>query len=494
MKLRIPLCALPFALLASACSDCSSEEPAAPVVPASAEEGSGFDPFGTQTQEAEGSAEPERPVIVHDEPPTAEDFAVATVEGPWATFRGAGHRSGIRDVRSIRSPRILWSIQVGIQGYTNSPIVTDDGIYVGSQGERHNRDDPKDGVYSLDPATGAIRWHLETEFDVGGLSLAGDMLIAGTDGRKIIGINRHTGVEVWSVAQDCQIYQAPAIHDGWAYVIRADEAAYMRINVETGVVEGSLDCRRSERGALSIDGERIYRSSVTSARAYDDLGLAWDAESTNEVQPRGRWNPPQLTESMTIEAVHRWPFAGSDGGVQRRPAAVARWQDNGQVVWTLDINDPAHANPEPPVRATPFLRNMPLLIGDRLLWTPSNAGTVVAYDTLTGTREEELEFPDCRNRQFASMVGTTDIAYYPRHDGVLYGLDPDPLSISWTLMLGLHGAVGSRSDTHVPVLGACSEEPDDGTALFATPAIGPDGTLYVGSGDGWLYAIADSSW
>ena len=494
MTSRITLLSIPIALLAAACGDCSSDEGAPPVIPETAHGGAGFDPFGTQQQAAEGSAEPERPVIVHAEPPTEEDFEVPVVDGPWATFRGANHRSGVRDVRSIRTPRILWSIQVGIQGYANSPIVTDDAIYVGSQGERHNRDDPKDGVYAIDPATGAIRWHVETEFDVGGIALAGDMLVAGTDGREIIGIDRLTGTKVWSVVQDCQIYHAPTIHNGWAYVIRADEAAYMRINVETGAVEGSLDCRRSERGAISIDGERIYRASGTSSRAYDDLGLVWDAEADYEVQPRARWSPPQLTTSMTIEAVHRWPFAGATGGVERRPAAVARWQDNGQVVWTIDINDAAHGNPEPPVRATPFLRNMPFLIQGRVLWTPTNAGTVVAYDAVSGEREEAISLPDCRNRQFASMVGTTDIAYYPRHDGVLYGINPEPLGVAWSLAIGLHGAVGTRSETHAPVLGACNEEPDDGTALFATPAIGADGTLYVGSGDGWLYAIADSSW
>lgn len=496
MPLRLHLFSLLLApaLLMAGCSDCSGDEEAPPTVPETAHEGSGFDPFGTAQQEAEGSAEPERPVIVHDTPPTAEDFAVVPVEGPWATFRGANHRSGIRDTRSIRNPRILWSIQVGVQGYANSPIVTDEAIYVGSQGERHNQDDPKDGVYAINPETGAILWHVETEHDTNGLALAGDILVAGTDGREILGINRHTGIKQWNVPQDCQIYHAPVIHNGWAYVIRNDDAAYMRINVENGTVEGSVDCYRSERGALSVDETRVYRAGSRTSRAYDDLGLAWDAEADQENPPRGRWSPPQLTQSMTIEAIHRWPFAGPSGGVAWRPAAVARWQDNGQVVWTIDINDPAHANHEPPVRDTAFLRNMPLILGDRLLWTPNNAGTIVAYDVLSGAREEAVRLPDCRNRQFGSMVATTEIAYYPRHDGVLYGVTPEPLGIAWSLSLGLHGAVGTRTETHFPVQGACNSEPDDGTALFGTPSIGPNGTLYVGSGDGWIYAIGDSNW
>jgi hypothetical protein len=254
-----------------------------------------------------------------------------------------------------------------------------------------------------------------------------------------------------------------------------------------------MDCHRSERGALSVDETRVYRAANRGSSAYDDLGRAWDAEAEADHQPRGRWSPPQITETMIIEAVHRWPFEEANG-VSYRPAAVARWQDNGQVAWVIDVNDLDHANSEPPVRDTPFLRNMPLIIGDRLLWTPNNADTVVAYDLVTGDREEAASFPDCRNRQFGSMVGTTDMAYYPRHDGVLYGISPEPLSLEWSLSLGLHGAVGSRTDTHFPVQGSCSSEPDDGSALFSTPAIGEDGRVYVGSGDGWLYAIGDENW
>ncbi len=489
---RILLASLALSL--AACSDCKNEEEAPPVVPESAQEGSGFDPFGNAQAAVEVEAVPERPAIVHDEPPTAEDFAVSLIEGPWSTFRGAGHRSGLRDVRSIRAPNILWSIQVGVQGYPNSPIVTPEAIYVGSQGQRHNQDDEGDGIYAIDPETGAIIWHVETTHDGGGMALHEDMLVVGTDGREIIGINRHTGIKQWTVAQDCQIYHAPALHNGYAYVIRTDEAAYMRINIETGAVEGELECWRSERGALSVDETRVYRAANRGARAYDDLGLAWAGEADAENQPRGRWTPPQVTESMTIEAVHRWPFEAANGGVNYRPAAVARWQDNGQVVWAIDVNDLTHANTEPEVRDSPFLRNMPLVMGDRLLWTPNNAGTVVAYDLLTGEREEAVPFPDCRNRQFGSMVGTSDMAYYPRHDGVLYGISPEPLAVEWSLSLGLHGAVGTRTDTHFPVQGSCSSEPDDGSALFATPAIGEDGRVYVGSGDGWLYAIGDENW
>ena len=140
-----------------ACDGCrEADRPVLPALPAA-----------EQTQpvtadDAEGSAAPPpRPVIVHDEPPTLDAFAVEAVTGDWVTFRGASHRSGYRDVRSIASPRVRWAASVGVQGYANSPIVTGDAIYVASQGEHHNMADPRDGVYKLDPATGAVQWLLK---------------------------------------------------------------------------------------------------------------------------------------------------------------------------------------------------------------------------------------------------------------------------------------------------------------------------------------------
>ena len=59
---RILLASLALSL--AACSDCKNEEEAPPVVPESAQEGSGFDPFGNAQAAVEVEAVPERPGCV----------------------------------------------------------------------------------------------------------------------------------------------------------------------------------------------------------------------------------------------------------------------------------------------------------------------------------------------------------------------------------------------------------------------------------------------
>jgi hypothetical protein len=475
---------------AAACGDCNREEER-PEIPESV---LGEGEFAAHRPgDGTGQEAPARPRIVHEEPPTPEDFAVAPVEGDWTTWRGNPGRSGLREVRPIRAPKIRWSVQVGIQGYANTPIVTGDAVYVASQGDRHQRADERDGLYRLNPETGAIVWHFPTGEDANGVSLIGGTLIVGTDDRKIHGVDPETGRQRWVIEQDCQIYHAPVEHDGWAMLIRENEKGYVAIDPRTGAVDDTLDCVRSERGALTAGGGRVYRAGMRELSAFDAEGKAWrDEPVVDTYHARTRWAPPLLTSSMLVEAVHAWPF-GTVGALAMRPAAIARWADNGQVAWVLDVNDPDHATREREVRDTAFLRSLPWIANDRIFWTPTNAPTLVAWDATTGERLESVNFPDCRNRNFGSIVGTPSVGYLARHDGVLYAFDTAPLRLLWQRSIGLHGAAGG-TETHFPVQGPCAAEPKDGTALFATPAIGPDGTLYVGSGDGWIYAFVDESW
>jgi outer membrane protein assembly factor BamB len=487
---RLLCLAATTALFFSGCDACSSPEPES-AAPESVEEGSAESAFEAYDPNAPVIVPRVQPEIEHVNPPVAADFDVPFVAGAWRTSRGDNHRSGLRDAPGIRSPDVAWSVYVGIQGYANTPIVTGGGVFVSSQGETHNRPDELDGVYAIDPSNGARRWFTPTDDDANGMLLVDDVLFVGTDAGTLYAIATADGAVRWQVDTKCGITQAPTAHRGWLYLPRRE--GLLRVATADGQLDGDIEpCRGSERGTIAVTDDAVVRSVNREVmQSFDhDQNLVWEAGTgINEYTGRARWTHPQETASMWIEAVHRWRF-GDENAFEHRPAAIARWADNGQLAWVVDINDPEHADPFPGDE-TDYLRSAPFVVGERLLWTPMNASKVVAFDVVTGERLGEMTLPDCRCRQFASIVGTPSVAYLARHDGLVYGFDPHTMQELWHINLGLHGLAGT-SETHLPVTGACSELPKNGTALFSTPAIAEDGRLYVGSGDGWLYAVDPS--
>lgn len=498
--------ALPLLLAGlGACDGCGADDPG----PATLLEGSGsttgFAVFGAPDEpeaEPEDDAPPAPPSdIRHDAAPTADDVAITPVTGPWLAWRGAEHRSGVREVRAIRQPVIRWSKEVGIQGYRNTPIVRSDAIWVSSQGNLHHSPggapDERDGVYRLDPATGAQVWFYPTLTNASGLTFVDDTLIVGDETGRVHRIDAETGRARWVVETSCQVHFAPMV-DGDRILLPRETGALV-LSLADGRVLAEPEnerCHNNHRAAFSRDGDEVWLGAHDAPfRRFSEGALTWQAPAPGAAQ-RARYfayTPPLLTRSLAIGLYNQLRVTAPDGTDRFVLAVVAHWRDNGQVAWIIEIDRPEDQLVDTSIGQTVFNHALPLLVGTRLYLVPTNRGTIEAWDVLTGRRLETARFPDCRRRQFASPIAASDVAYVPRHDGVLYGVQLDPLRVVWSLPLGLHGAIGAR-ETHEPIAGGCSARPVDGTALFAPPALAEDGTLYVGSGDGWLYAIADRDW
>jgi hypothetical protein len=431
---------------------------------------------------------------VHEAPPQADDFAVQPVTGDWVGFRGAPHRSGLREAPPITRPRIAWSIEVGIQGYTNAPIVTRDAIYVSSQGRIHASppdQDPADGVYRIDPATGAVVWRLPLSRDARGMQLVGDLLVVGTQSGEVYALDAATGRARWRAATGCPVNHPPLFRDG--VMIREATEGLARWDLATGQPVGEVPpCDWNARAGFSWDDGPGWWGSHDrrQARWWTEDGLQWEVEPgpgfRREYQT---WAPPLLTRSMVLVTTGRWPHSANPDENTHRPTILAWWRDNGQRAWALDVDPPARRLPllGP---GTPHARWLPWIEGGRLWYTPSSRPELVWADLATGEEAGRLRLPDCRERQFASIVGVPGMGYLARHDGVLHAFTTgETPALAWSLSLGQHGTAG-RTTTHSQAPpGGCTAEPTDSTALFATPALGEDGTLYVGAGDGWLYAI-----
>ena len=490
-------------MLGSGCSQCGDDEIENTVsIPTSVRDqnriSSSYNP-----EEDIQALHPELPPAREDLPPahadlpTIENFASTFVEGDWTTYRGNQSRSGLRQSPAVETPFIEWNVQVGIQGYANTPIVTSDVVYVSSQGEVHNESDDLDGVVALNRADGSLIWRAHTDNDANGIMLSGETLLVGTDSRQLVAFNRNDGARLWTTELACRVNHAPYVHDGWAYLVRHN--GFDRINVETGDLEGSQEeCVRSERGSVSGEGEYMtFTFRNGPSQTFENGEFLW-AGLSPEIAMRhfGAWTPALIVGDMLIQANHLWPFYAGDNEVPtRRPSAIARWRDNGQVAWATDLNTLDGDPSQDRFHGARHLRSLPWISGDRMYWTPTTRDELVAVDLSNGNEVASLAFPDCRRRAFSSIVGTPTIGYFARHDGMLYGFHLEPFEIAWQINLGSHDELGNViTHNFIEPEWGCSSTPMNGNSLFSTPAIAEDGTIFVGSGEGYLYKIRDENW
>ena len=75
----------------------------------------------------------------------------------------------------------------------------------------------------------------------------------------------------------------------------------------------------------------------------------------------------------------------------------------------------------------------------------------------------------------------------PQHDGGLYAFDLHAQQPTWSLFLGVAAQEGAFPANFYAR--PCAAQ----TSIFASPAIAPDGTVVVGTGEGYVFRITDRS-
>lgn len=433
----------------------------------------------------------------HTERPTVDDLQPEFVVGPWSTVRGNASRSGLRDAPAIQQPRIQWRTEVGIMGYPN--VIAEDGtaIYVSTQGREHDVPDEWDGVVALSPTDGRILWRYRTESDANGMTLHNGVLYVGTDGGYMHAVQASDGAPVWKRALGCAVYTAPAVDDTFVTIVR--DGKVFRLFRATGVPERELaSCRDSERSGISAQGdETVSFSSSDKLRLFEGVDRRWSTPVREHGEEyNAGWQPPVILQGLVIQADNGWPMRNDSTDEDaspflKRAALIAWWRDNGERAWMIDLNG---VDPDARHRASLLhSQSLPLVVHGSLYAVSALRPEITIYNASTGTPTGRIPLPDCRLRQFSSPVGTNDVGYLARHDGVVYQFDYATQRITWALSVGKVGVSGQRV-THAPsTTDGCTAAPVDGSAIFATPTIAADGSLYVGSGEGWVYALTDAA-
>ncbi len=414
-----------------------------------------------------------------------EELSLSKATATWPTYQGNVQRTGwAQKAPAIREPRIRWQASVGIMGYLNGPLVLGELLVVPSSGTQHNTPDASDGLHALDAARGTERWHAKSSSDANGATLVGDLIVFTSDDGHVRGIDG-SGAERWSVMRAWAVYSTP-LALGSTVIVGDSSGHVVAIDAGTGKLSWEQSYKGAIRGGLASDGERVFVVSQGGDVAALDAGgrevwrkavtrPGWNGRGTVAIEG---YNAPVVDGSRLIV-----PFA-RDTYYETGPALLALSTSDGRELW--------RAKPGRVTESWGNLRSSPALADGLLLWAEPYSADVVTLDTSSGVVRYRMSLGDCLFPQYGSPAIAGDVAYVPRQDGHLYALDVRTGAPRWTMNLGESSKAGPVPDRSSGG-GSCSWQAPSGSPLYAPPAIGDDGTIFVGSGEGVLYAIEDST-
>ena len=113
---------------------------------------------------------------------------------------------------------LQWKTQIGVTTYRTNMLFHKGLIYIGSNGlSRENRNDKLDGVYAIDPKTGAVKATYKVPFagdnDVTGISIDRNKLFFGTDNFYFFCFDLASGEELWKYPLPYDVESVPAVED-----------------------------------------------------------------------------------------------------------------------------------------------------------------------------------------------------------------------------------------------------------------------------------------
>jgi outer membrane protein assembly factor BamB len=134
----------------------------------------------------------------------------------------------------------------------------------------------------------------------------------------------------------------------------------------------------------------------------------------------------------------------------------------------------------------------PALSRGALVWPEPYSGDVVGLDATSGAVRFRSSVGACFFPSWASPASAGDVVYVPRYDGSLYAVSAESGAVRWQVYLGEERRVGVVAPSPGAGIGTCVWDVPSGAPLYSPPAIAEDGTVIVGSGEGFVYAIGEA--
>ena len=342
---------------------------------------------------------------------------------------------------------LRWRASIGIQGWHDSPVVVGDHVIVGSYGATWNECDDRDGVSVLDRRNGDLVGFWPTGCDTNGVSTDGERVYAVTDRGQVFAWTLD-GLVVFKVdASEHKLYAAPTPVDE-GLVVSGAQGFVAVLDRDTGAT-----LRR-----FPAEGT-IRNHSVGEGR------VAWGTDG----------NHVEICELNGPSCVG-WTSAGDDTPIYGAPAidggqiAIPGGYDGSASDEQLALLDLATGVKRWSHSNSVGAKASPAITADRVLFAESGyldgsnpgwaSGRLRAYDRSTG--EPVWDVAEHGGSWSSPVVVGNRVVWIP-HQGPL-------------LILSLEtGQELARFALHGPI--------------HATPAV-HDGSIYIGSGDGALYAFS----
>ncbi len=405
-----------------------------------------------------------------------------TVVEEWTMFQGGVERTGCLSTLPITEPTVLWTTEIGLTGWRNNPVVENGAIFVGSAGVVQFTRDRRDAIYSLDLNSGTQRWRYGTELDVNSVAVSNGVVIGVGDEGRIWALSARDGDLLWEDDLGVGVLGDPIFLDD-KVIIGDGNGLVSAYDMATGFHQEILKLEGSIRGGASSDGEHIYvASDFGEVVAFDlDGNIVWETTlEPRDGDPLAKvFAAPTVTNTMIILSIVR-------GDVFGDPGLRALDKNTGEQIWASEDTASIKNN-------WANIRSSPAIAGDYIVFGEGYSSELIVPDLKTG---ETLWSADTGAEcfpQWPSAVINSGVAYLARHDGGLYAVDLQARELSWSIYLGDAGGTGAfPADFGEPNF--CQWGPTTGHSILGSPAVASNGVVVVGTLEGFVMAIGDTSW
>jgi len=420
--------------------------------------------------------------------PTAEE-TVGVIECPdlgtaWTLFQGSPGRTGCVVARTISEPRVLWSVDVGIQGWLNNPIIVGDRVFVGSAGRVQFEADAQDRVWALDAVTGDVIWSFRAGLDVNGVGFGDGVVVATSDDGRVYGLDAADGREIWSDDLGSSAFGNPLTIGELAVVVDGG-GGVTAFDIRTGVRSWRIELDGPVRGGASSDGSWIYAASQNR----EVVAISMEGREQWRAEVSGVGNAAEQVEVFAaptvIDGMVILPLVRDDS--YPNPALLALDAQTGELLWRAA--DAAGIKDE-----WGNVRSSPAVLGEVLLYGEPYSSGLVAIGLEDGATRWSVDVGPFCYPHWPSPAVVGQQILLARHDGALYAVDAETAATAWSIYLGIGRSPGEFPEDYGPETPFCEWAPTAGYSILASPAVSEDGIVVVGTLEGYLFGIGDRSW